>query len=208
MSSWAVLSTSPSASRALAGWSGSISTKWEIFWVTTAMASPVMGPPANSSIAGSRTSSDRGRPEAARNLGFSLRRMSHPVARTQGALTSPSRGTLTRSREPRDQGASRGIRAASLRARDWVLILQWERPVHDRGDNAVYRRAQLTLPARGSGPLVLCFRYNVAKEVTLPRRFSGATCGRPDHDSHRQRSPSGAAYIRRGSRRGCGAGRK
>src|SRR5262249_41250750 len=43
MSSWAVLSTSPSASRALAGWSGSTSAKWEIFWVTTAMASPVMG---------------------------------------------------------------------------------------------------------------------------------------------------------------------
>jgi len=28
-------------------------------------------------------------------------------------------------------GASRGIPATSLRARDWVLILQWERPLHD-----------------------------------------------------------------------------
>ena len=29
-----------------AGARGSISAKWEIFWVTTAMASPIMGPPA------------------------------------------------------------------------------------------------------------------------------------------------------------------
>ena len=30
--------------------------------------------------------------------------------------------------------------------------------------------------------LVLCFRNNVAKEVTLPRRFCSARCGRPDRD--------------------------
>ena len=32
---------------------------------------------------------------------------------------------------PGIKAASRGIRATSLRARDWVLILQWERPLHD-----------------------------------------------------------------------------
>jgi hypothetical protein len=31
--------------------------------------------------------------------------------------------------------------------------LQWERPLHDPDDNAVYRCAELTLPARGSSPL-------------------------------------------------------
>jgi hypothetical protein len=57
----------PSASRALAGWRGSTSPKWEIFWVTTAIASPIMGLPESSSIAGSRTCSGRGRPKAPRN---------------------------------------------------------------------------------------------------------------------------------------------
>ena len=42
-----VLSTSPSVSRVPAGWSGSTSPKWEIYRVTAAMASPVMGPPAS-----------------------------------------------------------------------------------------------------------------------------------------------------------------
>ena len=50
----------------------------------------------------------RGRPKAPRNPGPSLRPMSPPVARMEGALTSPSRGTVTRSRQPMDQGASRG----------------------------------------------------------------------------------------------------
>ena len=36
--------------------------------------------------------------------------------------------------------------------------MQCERPVHDRDDNAVYRRPQLTLPARGGGPLVAAKR--------------------------------------------------
>jgi len=121
----------------------------EVGWVTTAMASPIMGLPASSSIAGSRACSGRGRPKAPRNPGPSLRPMSPPVARMEGALTSPSRGTLTRSREPRDQGASRGIRATSLRARDCVLILQWERPLHDREDNAVYRCAEADPPRAG-----------------------------------------------------------
>ena len=63
-----------------------------------------------------------GQARGARNPGPSLRPMSRPLARMQGALTSHSRGTLIRSREPRDQGASRGIRAIWARARDWVLI--------------------------------------------------------------------------------------
>src|SRR5215469_1117617 len=44
--------------------------------------------------------------------------MSRLVARMQGALTSPSSGMLIRSREPRDQGASRDIRATCTGARD------------------------------------------------------------------------------------------
>jgi len=73
----------------------------------------------------------RGRPEAPRNPGFSLRRMSRPVVRMQEALTSPSRVMSIRSREPRDQCASRGIRATWIRARYWNPILQWERTLDD-----------------------------------------------------------------------------
>jgi hypothetical protein len=51
-----------------------------------------------------------GQARGAEKSWVSLRRMSHPVARMQGALTSPSRGTLIHSRKPRDQ-ALRGHRA-------------------------------------------------------------------------------------------------
>jgi hypothetical protein len=90
---------------------------------------PLMGPPASSSIAGSRTCSGRGRPEAPKNPGPSLRRMSPPVAWMQEALTSPSRGMLIRSREPRNQGPSRAIRAPWIRARDWVPIFAVGTPI-------------------------------------------------------------------------------
>src|SRR5215469_17759251 len=144
-----VLSTSPSVSRVPAGWSGSTSPKWEIYRVTAAMASPVMGPPASCSIAGSRTCSGRGRPEAPRNPGPSLRRMSRPVVRMQEALTSPSRGTLRRSREARHQGFERHSRHLGPSTR-LSSDLQWERRLPDQDDNAVNRRAQLTLAAGGS----------------------------------------------------------
>jgi hypothetical protein len=70
-----------------------------------------------------------GRPEAPKNPGPSLRRMSPPVAWMQEALTSPSRGMLIRSREPRNQGPSRGIRAPWNRARDWVPIFAVGTPI-------------------------------------------------------------------------------
>ena len=69
-----------------------------------------------------------------------------------GALTSPSRGTLRCSREPRHQGFERHSRHLGPSTR-LSSDLQWERRLPDQDDNAVNRRAQLTLAGGGSSPL-------------------------------------------------------
>ena len=67
-----------------------------------------------------------GQARGARNPGPSLRPMSRPLARMQGALTSHSRGTLIRSRAPRHQGFERHSRHLGPSTR-LSSDLQWER---------------------------------------------------------------------------------